>query len=166
MLGRVLETLLRSMNLGQVGVVEPVPTPEPDYARKIAEFVLRWKRCPRCHKLWSIRTQDLEFLNTNRNLFSESYRTICQDGHRLFVTIFPTGTAQMFTYAQDEITAFLPQNCGPNRRIRTIRVSPAQGFRGGNELTFIRGCGVSGHDHDEYSRYYEKPGWETHRAYY
>lgn len=160
---RVLETLLSHMNFTYVHQETPEPE-EPFYAREIAVLILKWKKCPRCQELFSTDPSHLEFLTANRSWHSESYRTICGSGHRVFVTLFPLRTLDMFSQSQNEVIHFLPKKCGPNREIKTPYVFPIFERRGDNERIFKRTCGVSTHDHDEYVRYYEKPGWELRGA--
>lgn len=158
MLGHALAVLLAHMKFFQV---EPKPTQtiEPFYAREIATAILQWKRCPRCERHLSTEPAHLEFLTANRNWHCESYRTICEAGHQVFVTLFPQQTAEMFSKSENEVTPFLPRTCGPHRTIRTPYVTPLFESRGGNERIFWRTCGIPDHNHDEYVRYYEKPGW-------
>lgn len=158
MFGHALAVLLAHMNFFHIAH-EPTQIIEPFYAREIAVAILKWKQCPRCERRLSTDPSHLEFLTANRYWHCESYRTICDDGHQVFVTLFPQQTAEMFSQSQTEVTPFLPRNCGPHREIKTPFVTPLFESRGDNERVFRRTCGISSHDHDEFVRYYEKPGW-------
>lgn len=163
MLGRISWWIVENV-LWPIGLYSPPAPPallmEPTGVRQRTESILAWKRCSICGSILITAPGQLEFLTTNRNLHSESYLVVCADRHPYYVTIFLQGTVSMPILAQDEVWPFLPKSCG-SRSVTYGRVEMFLPERWASELKIEGRCGVKGHQHDVYLRWYEKPGWTT-----
>lgn len=160
MLGRISWWIVENV-LWRAGLFNP-PLPaavdEPEGAREIASRVLAWKRCPICNALFNSGAQQLEFLQANPKLRSESYLVLCADHHVSYVTIFPLGTAEMWSHAQDEVALYLPKRCS-RRTITYGHVAMFAPPRSANVQKVDGRCGMRTHDHSVFLCWYEKPGW-------